>query len=196
MVGCPAPIGACGSLRRSGRTGQRPGSEASTCGNGGKGSSTGSPAVAVDVDADLTVTSEPPSAPDAFTVVYTVVDGFLVPEGAALPLDGPGARPAGGRGGVAGGGPPPAMDPDPDTARWRDLLDEMIVGGEAERFLSPDGFRRARGLLSASPLDCEALRSAVHTILDRDRAGRYAALGIQADCKVWSAENRGRECGE
>ena len=39
------------------------------------------------------------------------------------------------------GGAPPVMEPDPDTALWRDFLDDMIANGKAARFLSSRGLR-------------------------------------------------------
>jgi DNA primase len=93
---------------------------------------------------------------------------------------------------AAKGGPPPVMDPDPDTARWRDFLDEMIVSGEAAQFLSPEDFCRSRALLTATPLDVVAIRSVASTIIKRNRAGRRAALGLhkEADEKGrWRCQN-------
>jgi len=77
---------------------------------------------------------------------------------------------------AANGGPPPVMDPDPYTALWRDILEELVSGGQALRFLSASELKQAQDLLLETPLDCEAIRAAARTVTGQDRDQRLETL--------------------
>lgn len=72
---------------------------------------------------------------------------------------------------AAEGGPPPVMDPDPRTALARDLLEEMIADGKAAQSLSPEGLRDAKAILTATPLDGDAIQAVVHRIIAGPKEG-------------------------
>ena len=56
------------------------------------------------------------------------------------------------------------MNPDPETAFWRDWLVELLQSGEAGRYLTPAELGRTTALLDDDPLDGRAIRSSVETI--------------------------------
>jgi hypothetical protein len=91
---------------------------------------------------------------------------------------------------AANGGPPPVMDPDPETALWRDFLEEFIDDGGAARALSGCELMRAQELLLQKPLDREAIRAVVLRgwSADPQRAGSRI-LRTSEDRKRWACGN-------
>jgi hypothetical protein len=93
---------------------------------------------------------------------------------------------------AANGRPPPVMDPEPDTALWRDLLEEFIEAGEASRVLSGRELTRAKELLLRTPLDREAMREVV--LRKRECGAEPQATGSRllrtgGDRRRWACSN-------
>ena len=89
---------------------------------------------------------------------------------------------------AANGGPPPVMDPDPYTALWRDILEELISGGQASRYLPASELKKAQDLLLETPLNCEAIRAAARKVMSPDSDQQSGTLGIPR--KRWQCGNR------